>query len=309
MDRHSVLSGLSIEQLESLLNLLPVPLSWALLETGEIMFMNAKFTETFGYAKGDFSTVPDWIAKAYPTEEQRQLTTSEWMKYIHAPPETAYEVPVLEIVVICKDGTQKVAEHSGVILPKAGLALATFIDITERKAAEQESKALAETCPLTGLLNRRAFDAHLEHGIWMANRESKHLALILADLDHFKSINDTYGHQTGDAVLKEFANRLKQSLRATDKVARLGGDEFSLILSNVKDKDAILVCEKIQKFMDEPIHVNEVVINIGCSLGIAEFPIDAPNANKLFLAADEALYESKGKGRGCWTAFSQTVLQ
>jgi diguanylate cyclase len=306
MGRHSALSSLSIEQLESLLNFLPVPLSFAQLETGEIMFMNAKFTETFGYAKGDFLTVPDWIAKAYPTEEQRQLTTLEWMKYIDAPPEQAYEVPVLEVVVVCKDGSQKIAEHSGVILPKADVALATFMNITERKAAEQASKILAETCSLTGLLNRRAFDARLEHEIWMTNRESKSLALVLADLDYFKSINDTYGHQIGDAVLKEFASRLRQSLRATDNVARLGGDKFALILSSVNGKDAIRVCEKILNFMKEPIHVNGVSITVGCSLGFSEFPKDASNAHQLFMAADEALYESKGKGRGYWAAFSQT---
>ncbi|MDR5172377.1 GGDEF domain-containing protein [Methylobacillus flagellatus] len=301
-----MISQLKLEsyQLEALLESLPIPISCASLQGGKILFMNGKFREIYGYRSSDFASVEDWIVRVYPLASQQVSARERWSAYFEGGGKQVYEVPAVEVNVQCADGSIKTALHGGVILPEAGLALATFVDITERKRDEATLKALAEKDALTGLLNRRAFDFYLEHLTQKAADENQMLLLILLDLDRFKAINDTYGHQTGDLVLKHVASVLSACVRSSDYLARFGGDEFGILASNITTKKtAERLCSKIIDMLHEPFDIGaDNPYRINTSIGFAIYPLAATSHEQLFKKADEALYISKSNGRGMWTA-------
>jgi diguanylate cyclase (GGDEF)-like protein len=147
---------------------------------------------------------------------------------------------------------------------------------------------------LTELANRRLFHDRLEQAFLSAQRNGTGFALMLLDLDRFKEINDTLGHQTGDAVLVHLAERLKDVARASDTVARLGGDEFALVLPGVQDaSSALFVAERILRALGEPFVVEELTLQLEASIGIAIFPRDGADTEQLLKRADIALYASK----------------
>jgi diguanylate cyclase (GGDEF)-like protein len=162
-----------------------------------------------------------------------------------------------------------------------------------RGQVEQIEK-LALYDALTGLANRRLFQDRLEQAFLSAQRNATGFALMLLDLDRFKEINDTLGHQTGDAVLEHFAARLKDVARASDTVARLGGDEFALVLQGAADSaNALFVAERIRRALDDPFVVDGMTLQLETSIGIAIFPRHGEDAEQLLKHADIALYASK----------------
>lgn len=151
---------------------------------------------------------------------------------------------------------------------------------------------------LTGLPNRALFNDRLELAIAKASRKKSVVAVFFLDLDHFKDINDTYGHDAGDEVLKVFAQRLKESIRAEDTLARMGGDEFMIILEDhVNHTTSSIVAQKILDAMKEPIKLETGTINISTSIGIALYPQDAEEPLDLMKNADFAMYNAKQSGR------------
>jgi diguanylate cyclase (GGDEF)-like protein len=147
---------------------------------------------------------------------------------------------------------------------------------------------------LTGLANRRLFHDRLEQAFLQAERSGSGFSLMLLDLDRFKEINDTLGHQTGDAVLTHLAERLKRVARASDTVARLGGDEFALVLQGAQDSgSALFVAERIRCALDEPFVIDGIKLQLETSVGIAIYPQHGENAEQLLKRADIALYASK----------------
>jgi len=162
-----------------------------------------------------------------------------------------------------------------------------------RGQVEQIEK-LALYDALTGLANRRLFHDRLEQAFLSAQRNGAGFALMLLDLDRFKEINDTLGHQTGDAVLEHLATRLKDVSRASDTVARLGGDEFALVLLGATDSaSALFVAERIRRALDEPFLIDGMSLELETSIGIAIFPRHGEDAEQLLKRADIALYASK----------------
>jgi diguanylate cyclase (GGDEF)-like protein len=162
-----------------------------------------------------------------------------------------------------------------------------------RGQVEQIEK-LALYDALTGLANRRLFQDRLEQAFLLAQRNGTGFGLMLLDLDRFKEINDTLGHQTGDAVLEHLAARLKDVARASDTVARLGGDEFALVLQGADDSaSALFVAERIRKALEDPFVVEEMSLQLETSIGIALFPRHGDDAEQLLKRADIALYTSK----------------
>jgi len=162
-----------------------------------------------------------------------------------------------------------------------------------RGQVEQIEK-LALYDALTGLANRRLFHDRLEQAFLAAQRTGTGFALMLLDLDRFKEINDTLGHQTGDAVLEHFATRLKDVARASDTVARLGGDEFALVLQGAQDSaSALFVAERIRRALDDPFVIDGLTLELETSIGIAIFPRHGKDAEQLLKRADIALYASK----------------
>jgi len=151
---------------------------------------------------------------------------------------------------------------------------------------------------LTGLFTHRAFQTRIEEEILRAARSKVPFSLIMSDIDHFKSYNDTYGHQAGDAVLKAVARELAESIRDIDFAARYGGEEFAVILTGVGKARAAGVAEHIRKALEaRRFSFNGEVTRVTASFGVAEFPAEAAIASQLVRSADERLYRAKHGGR------------
>lgn len=173
---------------------------------------------------------------------------------------------------------------------------ATVRDISERKQTEKKLQQLAHNDTLTGLPNRALFRDRLEHGLALAQRHKQGLAVLFLDLDHFKEINDTLGHDMGDVLLRETASRLLACVRKSDTVARMGGDEFTVILTGTKTPEyAEQVAKKILKALQEPFELNGTLRNVGCSIGIARYPEHGADSETLLKNADAAMYHAKKK--------------
>jgi diguanylate cyclase (GGDEF)-like protein len=177
-------------------------------------------------------------------------------------------------------------------------AIITSIDVTDRKLAERRLSHLATHDPLTGLPNRILFDDRLSLELARAKRGNKKLAVMLLDLDHFKDINDSWGHTVGDEVLKTVGRRLPQFLRKSDSIARMGGDEFLILLPEIEDaEDVLTIALKVLDAFKEPFIVGARELYTTPSIGIAIYPDDATDPDMLMKNADIAMYSVKQKGR------------
>lgn len=180
---------------------------------------------------------------------------------------------------------------------KHGGLVSVLTDVTLIKELQAVYEKRASEDTLTGLVNRRVFEDRLEHGFALAKRLGKSLALLYIDLDHFKPINDDFGHDAGDAVLKEVALRLSKAARDSDTVARLGGDEFALLMGSDDDRaGAEALASRIIDAICQPIFVGGRECHVGVSIGIAILPPPAADKDALIKAADEAMYEAKKAG-------------
>jgi diguanylate cyclase (GGDEF)-like protein/PAS domain S-box-containing protein len=176
--------------------------------------------------------------------------------------------------------------------------VATFSDITEKKKADEIIWKQANYDSLTNLPNRRLFDDRLKHEIKIAHRSKKLLALLFIDLDYFKHVNDNHGHEIGDMLLISVAERISETLRATDTVARIGGDEFAAILPQMENENDIgKVAKLIIKKLSIPFELSGININISASVGISIYPKNAFGAKDLLKFADKAMYKAKKEGR------------
>ena len=162
----------------------------------------------------------------------------------------------------------------------------------------QQMEELATTDGLTGLVNHRHFQELFDVGLKSAARYQRNYALILCDLDHFKSVNDTYGHPVGDAVLKRISSVLKRSARGTDIVARYGGEEFAILMDETDATGATTIAERIRNLVKQELFHSEIgSFRCSMSLGISVFPLHSSIKTELLVAADEGLYEAKRAGR------------
>lgn len=179
--------------------------------------------------------------------------------------------------------------------------------VDELSSANRRLEEFAYTDPLTGLTNRRWFREQADKALERCRRHDTRLAILLIDLDNFKEVNDTLGHETGDEILIVVAKRLKSALRqsdaltlSTEDTARYGGDEFILLLENIeKIEDVVKAAERILQEVNEPIVLNEHSFNPGCSIGVSIFPDDGHSIATLIRQADVALYQAKQSGKGC----------
>ncbi|MDP2132019.1 MAG: diguanylate cyclase [Sulfuritalea sp.] len=166
---------------------------------------------------------------------------------------------------------------------------------------ERQLQALAHTDTLTGLANRLLFEARLQQSIQLARRSHGQIALLLVDVDHFKPINDGYGHAIGDEVLRCAAGRFRAAVREVDTVARLGGDEFAIVLTGISGAaDAERMAEKIVASIREPMRVLGLPLEISVSIGISMFSGGDLSPAELLRRADQAMYAAKDAGRGCF---------
>jgi diguanylate cyclase (GGDEF)-like protein len=178
----------------------------------------------------------------------------------------------------------------------------------ERKARQEQVHYIAYHDPLTGLPNRALFKDRLQHAITVAARERKPLGMMFIDVDRFKVINDSLGHESGDKVLIETARRLRACLRASDTACRIGGDEFTVILENLASADeaALAAGRLIEKFA-EPMKINSREIIVTLSIGIAIFPDATRSPQRLLKDADVAMHEAKESGRNRYVFYTQEL--
>ncbi len=183
-----------------------------------------------------------------------------------------------------------------------------YSDISEQKKTETKLNILAHYDLLTNLPNRALFQDSLRNAVSKAKRNTNKIALMFIDLDNFKMINDTLGHDYGDLLLIEVAKRLKATLRAEDTVSRLGGDEFTIILEDIQDTAyPSIVAQKIIDTLSEPIQLKDEMGYIGASVGIAIFPDDADEIESLIKNADMAMYTAKNGGKNIYKYFTEDM--
>lgn len=188
--------------------------------------------------------------------------------------------------------------------------VALFSDISAIKKAEELILNQANYDQLTKLPNRRLFNDRLEQEIKKSQREKNSTALLFIDLDRFKEVNDTLGHNMGDSLLIQAAARIKSCVRETDTVARLGGDEFTIILTDMKDSVTIAhTAQNIISHLSEVFYLESHEAFVSASIGIAFYPEDANNVVELLKLADQAMYVAKSSGRGCYRFFTKAMQQ
>ena len=184
----------------------------------------------------------------------------------------------------------------------------TCRDVTDRRKAEERISVLATRDTLTGLPNRLLFNDRLEQGLVNARRSRQSVALMFIDLDRFKNINDSLGHDVGDLLLKEVAARMQACVRKGDTLSRLGGDEFVVTLEGLQQaEDAAQVARKIINALAQPMQIAGHMLTTSCSLGIAIFPQDAEDSAALMKNADTAMYHAKERGRRNFQFFSREM--
>jgi diguanylate cyclase (GGDEF)-like protein/PAS domain S-box-containing protein len=269
---------------------------------GRILEFNPAAERTFGYSRDTVAgekmadlIIPPLLREAHDRGFRHYLATGEG--------------PVLgkrlELSAMRADGSEFPVELAitRVGLPGPPVFTAYVRDITERKQAEEMQKQAAEELErqalhdsLTGLPNRTLFHARGRHAIELARRESSQLAVAIIDLDRFKEINDTLGHQSGDHVLDKLGGRLRRCLRESDTVARLGGDEFGLLFPCSSRSVAVEVVEKILRGVAEAFTVDGVPLQIEASAGVALFPEHGTDVDLLLQRADVAMYVAKESG-------------
>ena len=186
--------------------------------------------------------------------------------------------------------------------------MALLSDITDRKRMEEETRHLAHHDPLTGLPNRVLFMDRLAQALAANRRQHAEFALMFLDLDHFKAINDSHGHEAGDAVLQEVAARLSRCVRGVDTVSRLGGDEFVVLLTDIGGVDqAAHVASTVMQSVARPVQTGGREITLSVSIGIAICPSDGQDARTLLRHADVAMYHAKQNGRNEFCFFSPAM--
>jgi diguanylate cyclase (GGDEF)-like protein/PAS domain S-box-containing protein len=270
-----------------------------------ILQVNQAFTKSTGYTKEEAVGQKINLLKSgrhgeafYKAIWETIERTGTWQGEIWDRRKNGEIYPKWLIISVVK-GDDGVATHY----------VGTHIDITERKAAEEQIKQLAFYDPLTQLPNRRLLQERLKHGIDVERRDGKQLALLMLDLDRFKSVNDSMGHLAGDELLQQVAERITSRLREVDMVARLGGDEFIVLLEDIAHpEDAARVAEDIITDLSKPFCMDQGEdIQISASIGISLYPQHGGSPQLLMDHADAALYQAKDAGRGCFAYFSEDL--
>jgi diguanylate cyclase (GGDEF)-like protein/PAS domain S-box-containing protein len=206
--------------------------------------------------------------------------------------------------IFCEWYNTALVDHVGEIIGVTSLV----DDVTEKRLTEEMVWKQANFDALTGLPNRNMFQYRLKQEVMKSNRASLPLALLLVDLDEFKEVNDTLGHDVGDLLLQEAGRRIKACVRSSDTVARLGGDEFTITLSELHDESKVdEVAQKIIDSLAQEFRLRDEVIHISGSIGITLCPSDSTDIDTLLKLADQAMYEAKKRGKNCYSYFTPAL--
>ncbi len=271
---------------------------------GNITFFNDRMRDILGYSREELTG----MNTANMLEEK---DVEKVFKHFADVYETDVPQPEFTCLIKRKDGTHKFVGLTPTVIKdsqgnKTGLR-SIVRDVDRQKKYEENLIYLAYHDALTGLKNRKAFYEQLQDALYHAKRYGTELALIYIDIDKFKKVNDTLGHEIGDVLLLEIRDRLQNTLRKTDFVSRIGGDEFVVLVDNPHHIHPAAIAEKIVKNLSEPYDLKGNVVDyISSSVGISSFPTDAIDMDNLVKKADQAMYLAKEK-RNAYVSFSDAM--
>jgi len=273
---------------------------------GRISYWNPAAGHIFGYTNDE--AIGKSLHSMLAPSRYKKLYDAALMKFQQSGRGDAVG-KTLELKALRKSGEEFSMELSlSVVQLKDGWhAVGIIRDISERKQAEETIRQMAYHDSLTGLPNRKLFSDRTDIALAQAGRSQKNVAVIMLDLDNFKDINDTLGHNVGDSLLKTTADRLKAAMRKSDTVARFGGDEFVLLLPELKGiEDASRVAQKIVESLRKPFRFNTHQLIVTASIGIAVYPDDGSDEAALLKNADIAMYQAKQAGRDRFQVFKKS---
>jgi diguanylate cyclase (GGDEF)-like protein/PAS domain S-box-containing protein len=267
---------------------------------GKVVSINPAFTRITGYSLEDIKGKdPSLLSSgrhstAFYRAMWRGITTAgQWTGEIWNKKKNGIVHPVQLSITVIKNSHGEHVHYAGI-----------FTDITERKKNEELIEYLAFHDNLTGLPNRQTFQDLILVELAHAKRYNYITAIMFLDLDRFKEVNDTHGHDVGDVVLKSVAKKLQDCIRKGDTISRLGGDEFTILLPQLSQvRDAEKVAKKIVEIFDEDLSINGHKLNIGVSIGISIYPNNGSDPAELLKRADDAMYKAKGSGKSDYILF------
>ena len=270
---------------------------------GVFTYLSDSITEILGYSKDEFFTHYEKYLTDDPMNEKV-------IKYTNLLLEGKEQEPY-ELSIYHKDGTVHYLEITEVPIfdknKKVEFIDGIARDISEQYKAQEEISNLAKHDVLTGLSNRLYLEEQLQSIISSTSRFKNNFALLFLDLDHFKYINDTLGHDIGDKLLQEVTNRIKPNIRGEDIFARIGGDEFIIALTNIDDIDLSVSVNKIISLMRKSWNIDSYELKVSTSIGIAVYPQDGDTIVELMKKADIAMYKAKEQGRDNFSFFTEEL--
>jgi diguanylate cyclase (GGDEF)-like protein/PAS domain S-box-containing protein len=278
---------------------------WDLDVTSGNLYFSPQWGQLLGYRQEDIPMhVEEWKSLIHPADKTRVMKAmNDHMRGRMPFYEAEYRIRAHTGAWVWVLGHGRITrrdEHG-----KPQHVTGTTQNIMERKQAEEEIRKLAHFDKITGLPNRTLFSDRLIHAIAQAKRHKNNLALLFLDLDGFKHINDSFGHDVGDQLLQEVAKRLRQNTREADTVARMGGDEFIVILGKINAaEDAAIVAQKIVHALSVPVCLEGHTCQIGCSIGVSIYPDDGEEQENLIKQADHAMYLAKNSGGNAYRFFA-----
>lgn len=270
----------------------PIAVRIAKMDTDQVVFANQRYAELIGVSRDQVIGIDP---KQYYANPQDYADVLEQLGK-----GGRVTNKLIELVIPSEHSETKwvLASYLRLEFQNEQAVLGWFYDISDRKAMEERVQHLAHYDPLTDLPNRTLLADRLQQALAVAKRDKNHLALMFIDLDEFKPINDTLGHDVGDLMLKEVAQRIQACLRESDTVARVGGDEFIVLLPTMEsEQDALGVAEKIRCALKERFELAGHRLGISSSMGIAIYPEHGCDESQLVKNADTAMYYAKAAGR------------
>jgi diguanylate cyclase (GGDEF)-like protein/PAS domain S-box-containing protein len=282
---------------------------WDLNVPTNQILLSKRCKEMLGFAEDEIDTrVDGWMQLIHPDD----LPGIEAVRQRLASGE--HDIFNIEHRMRCRDGDWKWIHARGMVVARDAdnkplRLIGTYLDISERKQAEETIRRQANFDPLTQLPNRSLFLDRMAQEIIKSRRANLPFGLLLIDLDEFKEVNDTLGHDVGDILLQEAARRIRSCVRDADTVARLGGDEFTVMLTELSDHTTHVedIAQKIIARLAEPYQLGNEMAYVSASIGITLFPRDAGDIDTLMKHADQAMYAAKKQGRNRFCYFTASL--
>jgi diguanylate cyclase (GGDEF)-like protein/PAS domain S-box-containing protein len=278
------------QKLRAILEILPYPIFISRRTDGQILFVNRKSCLLFQQSAGQFLRMKSPELYVDPTDREN----------LNKLLESVSDIRDIEVRMKTSQSRIFVAEMAAILLEYNGAPsiLVALNDISQRKEMEAELFRQASTDALTGISNRRYFQNQAEQEVRRSRRFARDMTVMMIDIDHFKPINDTYGHAAGDAVIQAVVKRAIESLRQSDFIGRIGGEEFAVVLPETALDAAYEVADRLRAHIQEkPTIAEHTAVDCTVSVGVAQLSAQDGGIDDLLHRADTALYAAKNKGR------------